>query len=562
MSVFIGRFVGPVRALVPVVAGMFGVTPLRFTIANVLSAIGWAPIYMLPGIILGAASLELPPDMATHVVVSLLLITLLIILCLWLLKNVFFLIHNRINQFLDWIWESLKKSRHFHIFTTLLKHHDATKIHHQLILVFYLLITSTLFLALMIYMMYVNPKDIRINDVAFHLFRSLHTPLLDQIMVAITLVGEKKIILSFAGILFAWLAITKRWYSAWHVLALTILTGGTVEIVKLLTHTQRPWGIVKLPSDFSFPSGHTAITTVLFIGLFLLLSNIFKIKRRGFLFTLFALFILIESLSRLYVGDHWFTDVVGGWLLSAAALIFITLSYNRRVEPNPIKGHSFLLVTILSFIVLYTFTFHRDYHQKFADTKQLDWPTYSISFDSWWQHTNNKVPLYRLNRFGFAQQIINLQWVGSFTNINEILLKNGWESPPERNWISILQRIADVKSYERLPLVSPLYLDKKPVLVLIKHNNGDKKFIVLRLWESNFKLDKTSLPLWVGAVEVIPRTYGWLFKKKNFHEVTLTPDLLFNKVPTDMEVKQVMVITNKGKETTIFLIKPRSLKNG
>src|SRR3990167_5644337 len=64
MSVFIGRFVGPVRALVPVVAGMLGMKPLQFTIANVTSAIGWAPAYMLPGLLLGAASLELPPDIA------------------------------------------------------------------------------------------------------------------------------------------------------------------------------------------------------------------------------------------------------------------------------------------------------------------------------------------------------------------------------------------------------------------------------------------------------------------------------------------------------------------
>src|SRR5579871_4881534 len=41
MSVFIGRFIGPVRALIPMVAGMLGMRPLQFTIANVTSAIGW-----------------------------------------------------------------------------------------------------------------------------------------------------------------------------------------------------------------------------------------------------------------------------------------------------------------------------------------------------------------------------------------------------------------------------------------------------------------------------------------------------------------------------------------
>ncbi len=48
-SIVIGRFVGPVRPFIPVVAGMMSMRPRQFFIANVFSAIIWAPIYMLPG---------------------------------------------------------------------------------------------------------------------------------------------------------------------------------------------------------------------------------------------------------------------------------------------------------------------------------------------------------------------------------------------------------------------------------------------------------------------------------------------------------------------------------
>lgn len=48
-SIVIGRFVGPVRPFIPVVAGMMSMRPRDFLIANVISAILWAPIYMLPG---------------------------------------------------------------------------------------------------------------------------------------------------------------------------------------------------------------------------------------------------------------------------------------------------------------------------------------------------------------------------------------------------------------------------------------------------------------------------------------------------------------------------------
>jgi len=86
-SVFIGRFVGPVRALVPLIAGMLGVKPLRFTIANIASALGWAPAYLLPGIILGAASVELPSEVTARIILTLIFTILFIILCLWLIKK-------------------------------------------------------------------------------------------------------------------------------------------------------------------------------------------------------------------------------------------------------------------------------------------------------------------------------------------------------------------------------------------------------------------------------------------------------------------------------------------
>lgn len=53
-SVAIARFMPLSRALVPLVAGAFGMSPLRFYTANILSALAWAPAYILPGASLGA----------------------------------------------------------------------------------------------------------------------------------------------------------------------------------------------------------------------------------------------------------------------------------------------------------------------------------------------------------------------------------------------------------------------------------------------------------------------------------------------------------------------------
>lgn len=53
LSVFIGRFFGPLRAVVPIVAGMMKMTQWKFQVANVISAIVWLPMLLVPGAVAG-----------------------------------------------------------------------------------------------------------------------------------------------------------------------------------------------------------------------------------------------------------------------------------------------------------------------------------------------------------------------------------------------------------------------------------------------------------------------------------------------------------------------------
>lgn len=53
LSVFIGRFFGPLRAVVPIVAGMLDMTQWKFQVANVVSAVIWLPLLLVPGAVAG-----------------------------------------------------------------------------------------------------------------------------------------------------------------------------------------------------------------------------------------------------------------------------------------------------------------------------------------------------------------------------------------------------------------------------------------------------------------------------------------------------------------------------
>lgn len=52
-SVFIGRFFGPMRAVIPLAAGVMQMAPARFWIANIVSALVWAPMLLFAGDVVG-----------------------------------------------------------------------------------------------------------------------------------------------------------------------------------------------------------------------------------------------------------------------------------------------------------------------------------------------------------------------------------------------------------------------------------------------------------------------------------------------------------------------------
>ncbi len=126
------------------------------------------------------------------------------------------LVRDQINNFLTKLWQRLKRSRYFKVFTTVLKHHNESKTHGQLTLAFYFIICSVAFAYLALYVMYHLSQDMTVNLVIFHLFRSWRTPVTDNIMLYITLMGDKSVVIPSVIVLAIMLAWKKRWNTAAH----------------------------------------------------------------------------------------------------------------------------------------------------------------------------------------------------------------------------------------------------------------------------------------------------------------------------------------------------------
>ncbi|HEY1843237.1 MAG TPA: DedA family protein [Buttiauxella sp.] len=83
-TILIGRFVGPTRPLVPMVAGMLDLPLSKFIVPNIIGCLFWPPLYFMPGILAGAA-IDIPADMQSSSFKWLLLgVALLVWLAAWL----------------------------------------------------------------------------------------------------------------------------------------------------------------------------------------------------------------------------------------------------------------------------------------------------------------------------------------------------------------------------------------------------------------------------------------------------------------------------------------------
>jgi len=91
-SIALGRFVGPVRAFVPLMAGMSAMPFFKFQITNWLSALIWAPAYLIPGVILGA-SVQIDPAVRWFILINLVVIVIAAWLAASYMKNIWRIRH-------------------------------------------------------------------------------------------------------------------------------------------------------------------------------------------------------------------------------------------------------------------------------------------------------------------------------------------------------------------------------------------------------------------------------------------------------------------------------------
>lgn len=169
-----------------------------------------------------------------------------------------------------------------------------------------------------------------IDELIQLLFTSIQNDTLTNIVKYITMLGNTNLIIIFNALLILFILFKKK-YKLFVIPIASTCSGIINTIFKYIFSRPRPEGIALIAQGgFSYPSGHSAIS-VLFYGTICYLimkSNIKKIYKVLFMIPIISLMVLIP-LTRIYLGVHYLSDVIGGITLGFSIMSIILIIYDK-----------------------------------------------------------------------------------------------------------------------------------------------------------------------------------------------------------------------------------------
>ncbi len=151
------------------------------------------------------------------------------------------------------------------------------------------------------------------NDVS----QSIFAPWVTTMMEDITSLGSGTVIVLFTLIITGYLLLQKNYRWLWIVLIATI--GGALLVwgLKEFIGRTRPTVVTHLIEEksFSFPSGHSMMSAIVYLTQATLISKIEKSRKtKIYIISVALVLTFLIGISRIYLGVHYPTDVLAGWI--------------------------------------------------------------------------------------------------------------------------------------------------------------------------------------------------------------------------------------------------------
>ncbi len=515
-SVFLGRFVGPVRAIIPVVAGMMGMEPVYFFVVNVLSAVGWSLFFILPGFFLGT-SFAVAGSVSARLAILGFILLCGVWIFLWLGRKLACEISTKGSAlfavFMDWLASDVSVHGVFHpvkkfLSRLFLRRRKEELFTGFLIVIFFL--TCWGFLGVLQDVINKDPL-IFADHAVYNFFRSLRTPWADNFFVFITECGDFFVnICLFCAVLIV-LAV-KRCYRTAVFWILTVAGGfAGVQVLKYIIRLPRPITVYHGVPAFGFPSCHTTMGVIMYGFLVLMLTRDMNGTVRWRAFATILLISFAMSVSGLYLGVSWLSDVLGGFFIGTCWVVLAGIAWFKDSSE---KIPEALLGTVIILVVIVAGGWHiaAGHHEKdialYAPRRNILLMKSGTWFHGGWE----KIPAWKFDIEGEKKQPLTIQFAGSLNDLAGYLGAKGWRRPVPVGLKNFFDIFLPGISMEKFPVLPRLHSGRFDCLRLIYYKAGSTTRRVLRMWPSDFKIvvdGKKNLPLFLGTVEV-----------QRFHRVT------------------------------------------
>ncbi len=215
-----------------------------------------------------------------------------------------------------------------------------------------------------------------------------------------------------------------------------------------------------------------------------------------------ATLIFLIAFSRLYLGAHWLSDMVGGSAFGSAWLALLGLSYIRR-QSGRIGSGSLLAVGCVALVLAGGFNIYRS-HATDSERYAVKSVVPPMAAAEWWASGWQQLPARRIDLTGETEEPLTFQWAGSLQSIQDVLQRNGWRASAAWTPLTALTWLTAQTDPAALPVVALFASGRLPGLTLVRPHgditHADSR-LVLRLWAIDLELTNgQAAPLWIGSV--------------------------------------------------------------
>ena len=493
-SVLFGRFVGAVRPIIPAVAGVAGMRPLQFVIVDSLSAIIWAPCYILPGTIVGA-SLGLAAEVASRLMVILLSVGLVVFVAILLTRRVLRLIPVYAESLLDWSHRHRVLGR---VGASLADPAQPEAPALALAAVALLVLSWVVFGFMWGFLPPHYPM--RSDALTFQLFQDLRTPTADLIAVAIAQLGDWEVYVPITIAVLLGLMMVGRDRAAAHWLAAALFSATLAFALSGMLSIPEPAAYFSKGAATHFEAGHIVFATVMYGFLPVLLSSRLEPARRLWYYGPFVGVIVLIAFARLYLGAQWLSETLLGLFIGAVWVGLLALGY-RRHRPQLVPDLPLLGITLLVVVLAGSLQWTTQLGSDLARYQRAR-VVRTLSTADWVSSGFASQPAYLIDTRGRPAHPLNLQWAGELPDIEARLLELGWNRPRPLTLSSSILWLTSAPEISKLPVLPQVH-DGRHQALLLTHPIDKQHQWVIRLWPSTLRIETdrgAALPVWTGNI--------------------------------------------------------------